>query len=253
MQSRRHRTPKKHYGKRPEDSCVNTTGIFTKRGSWDNASDEQSQCAERNSREGNHEQSDKVFDDGVSGLQAPEPAQNTRTTKTQVTNVALQTDSCNTLYVTKNTLVAYTIAVVQNLQILQYDQMHVALQTAQNQASLETPLRAEQLMTTHFNFVVLSNERLTKQSMPRNLKSLLLTLHCPLQLPMRRLTLRFQVSITVQIAIQRRYTLLALSYQPVEENTDSLTAYRQVMKLMIFGIRILLLMSRNMPIPTHTT
>ena len=70
----------------------------------------------------------------------PEPAQNTRTTKTQVTNVALQTDSCNTLYVTKNTLVAYTIAVVQNSQMLQYDQMHVALQTARNQASLEMPL-----------------------------------------------------------------------------------------------------------------
>ena len=57
--------------------------------------------------------------------------------KTQVTNVALQTDSCNTLYITKNTLIAYTIAVVQNAQMLQYDQMHVALQTARNQASLE--------------------------------------------------------------------------------------------------------------------
>ena len=57
----------------------------------------------------------------------------------QVTSVVLQTDSCDTLYVTKNTL-AYTIAVVQNSQTLQYDQMHVALQMAQNQASLKTPL-----------------------------------------------------------------------------------------------------------------
>ena len=88
----------------------------------------------------------------------PEPAQNARTTKTQVTDIALQTDSCDTLYVTKNTLVAYTIVVVQNMQMLQYEQMHVALQTAQNQASLETPLRAEQLMTAHFNLAVLSNE-----------------------------------------------------------------------------------------------
>ena len=88
----------------------------------------------------------------------PEPAQNARTTKTQVTDIALQTDSCDTLYITKNTLVAYTIAVVQNTQMLQYEQMHVALQTAQNQASLKTPLRAEQLMTAHFNLVVLSNE-----------------------------------------------------------------------------------------------
>ena len=47
--------PKKHYGKGPEDSCANATGIFTKHGSRDNASDEQSQCAEGNGQEGNCE------------------------------------------------------------------------------------------------------------------------------------------------------------------------------------------------------
>ena len=36
--------------------------------------------------------------------------------------------------------------------------MHIALQMARNQASLETPLRAEELRTAHFNLVVLSNE-----------------------------------------------------------------------------------------------
>ena len=65
---------------------------------------------------------------------------------------------CDTLYVTKNTLTAYTIAIVQNAQALQYDQMHVALQMARNQASLETPLRAEELMSAHFNLAVLLNE-----------------------------------------------------------------------------------------------
>ena len=75
----------------------------------------------------------------------------------QVTHVALQTDSCDTLYITKNTLTAYTIAIVQNAQALQYDQMHIALQTARNQASLEMLLRAE-LMSTHFNLAVLLNE-----------------------------------------------------------------------------------------------
>ena len=84
--------------------------------------------------------------------------------KTQVTSVALQTDSCDTLYITRNTLVAYTIAVVQNSQMLQYEQMHVALQTAQNQASLETLLQAEQLMTAHFNLVVLSNQSNTNEA-----------------------------------------------------------------------------------------
>ena len=36
--------------------------------------------------------------------------------------------------------------------------MHVALQTARNQASLETPLQAVELMTAHFNLAVLSHE-----------------------------------------------------------------------------------------------
>ena len=62
------------------------------------------------------------------------------------------------MYVTKNTLTAYTIAIVQNVQTLQYDQMHVALKMARNQASLETLLRVEELMSAHFNLVVLSNE-----------------------------------------------------------------------------------------------
>ena len=52
-------------------------------------------------------------------------------------------------------MVAYTIAIVQNTPTLQFDQMQVALQTAQNHASIETPLKAEQLMTTHFNLAIL--------------------------------------------------------------------------------------------------
>ena len=59
----------------------------------------------------------------------------------------------------KNTLTAYTIPIVQNSQALQYDQMHSALQTARNQASLETPLRAEELLTAHFNLVVLGDQK----------------------------------------------------------------------------------------------
>ena len=77
----------------------------------------------------------------------------------QVSHVALQTDTCDTLHVTKNTLTAYTIAIVQNSQALQYDQMHAVVQTARNQASLETPLRAEELMTAHFNLAVLADPK----------------------------------------------------------------------------------------------
>ena len=158
LSGRRHRNFQDNNGKGPGNPRVNPTGVLTKCGSRDNASHEQSSDDEGNGRKCHREQSDQVFDDGVSGYPTSDPAHNTTTTKTQVTYVALQMDSCNTLYITKNTLTANTIAIVQNAQALQYDQMHVALQTARNQASLETPLRAEELMIAHFNLAVLSNE-----------------------------------------------------------------------------------------------
>ena len=64
----------------------------------------------------------------------------------------------------KNTLTGYTIAIVQNSQALQYDQMHTALQTARNEASLETPIRAEELLTAHFNLAVLEDHSATDKS-----------------------------------------------------------------------------------------
>ena len=158
LQGRRHRNSKEYNGKGPSDPYVNPTGVFTKCRSRDNASNGQSSNDEGNGRKCHFEQSDKVYDDGVLGFGMSGTAQNSTTTKTQVSHIALQTDSCNTLYITKNAITAYTIAIVQNAQALQYDQMHVALQTARNQASLETLLRAEELMTEHFNLAVLSNE-----------------------------------------------------------------------------------------------
>ena len=56
-------------------------------------------------------------------------------------------------------MTTYTIAIVQNSQALQYDQMHTALQTVRNQASLETPLRAEELLTAHFNLAILEDQK----------------------------------------------------------------------------------------------
>ena len=57
------------------------------------------------------------------------------------------------------------MAIVQNAQALQYDQMHLPLQMARNQASIETPLRADELLMAHFNLAVLLNETdITKTS-----------------------------------------------------------------------------------------
>ena len=123
----------------PRGPHDDSSGVFAEGGGWPNAANEQSR---NDGRTSSQEGSDQNTHDGILGPGEPEK---------QVSDVALQTDTCNTLYVTKNTFTAYTIAIVQNSQALQYDQMHVALQSAQNQSSLETPLKAEELMTAHFN------------------------------------------------------------------------------------------------------
>ena len=180
------------------------------------------------------------------GYRASDRTYYATTTKMQVTHLALQTDTCDTLYVTKNTLTAYTIVIVQNAQVLQYDQ----LQTARNQASLETLLRAEELMTAHFNLAVLANEKdIDITQMPRSLKPLLMTQNCQPQLQMTRPTSRYPVVITLKIVNQRGHTLQEPSPQPAEQNTDLLTEYRQVTSLMTLGTMTLILMS----IHTHTT
>ena len=158
LQGGRHRDSQEYHGKGPYDPYANPTGLFTKGRSRDNASNGESSDDETNRGKCDNEQPDKVYDDGVPGYRVSGTAQNSTTTKMQVSHVALQTDLCDTLYITKNVLTAYTIAIVQNAQALQYDQMHLSLQTARNQASLETLLRADELLITHFNLVVLSNE-----------------------------------------------------------------------------------------------
>ena len=145
----RSRNTKNYHGEGPGSTYDNSTGVFTESGGWTNAANGQSSDDERT---GGKERRDEDFSDGVQGHRA---------SKRQVSHVALQTDTCDTLYVTKNTLTAYTIAIVQNSQALQYDQMHTALQTARNQASLETPLRAEELLTAHFNLAVLEDQKNT--------------------------------------------------------------------------------------------
>ena len=152
LQGRGNRTTENNDGQGPRGSYDDSTGVLAEGGGWPNAANEQSPNDGRTSRE---KRSDQNTHDGIPGHREPEK---------QVSDVSLQTDTCDTLYVTKNTLTAYTIAIVQNAQALQYDQMHTALQTARNQASLETPLRAEELLTAHFNLAVLEDQVMTDTS-----------------------------------------------------------------------------------------
>ena len=147
LQGGGHRNTTDYYGKGPGGTYDNSTGVFTESGGWTNATDGQPSDDERT---GGKERPDEDLNDGIQGH---------RVSKTQVSHVALQTDTCDTLYVMKKTLTAYTIAIVQNSQVLQYDQMHTALQTARNQASLETPLRAEELLMAHFNLALLEDQK----------------------------------------------------------------------------------------------
>ena len=133
----RDRTTKKHNGKQSQGSYFDPTAVYSERGSRDHASYEKSQCTEGAHRESNgSSRPDANCHDGVQGFEVPKPTEDTGPTESQVSNIALQTDT----YVNKDMLVAYTIAVVQNTQTLQYEQMQITLQTVQNQASIETLL-----------------------------------------------------------------------------------------------------------------
>ena len=152
LPSQRNRTTKNDDGQRPGGAYGDSTGVFAEGSGWPNATNEQSP---NDGRISSQERSDQNTPDGFPGHREPEK---------QVSDVSLQTDTCDTLYVTKNTLTAYTIAIVQNAQALQYDQMHAALQTGRNQSSLKTPLRAEELLTAHFNLAVLEDKTITDTS-----------------------------------------------------------------------------------------
>ena len=152
LSSRRNRSTENDDGQRPGGTYGDSTRVFADGSGWPNATNEQSP---NDGRISSQERSDQNTPDGIPGRREPEK---------QVSDVSLQTDTCDTLYVTKNTLTAYMIAIVQNAQALQYNQMHAALQTGRNQSPLETPLRAEDLLTAHFNFAVLEDKTITDTS-----------------------------------------------------------------------------------------
>ena len=146
LQSQGNRSTENIDGQGSRGPHDDSSGVFAEGGGWPNAANEQSR---NDGRASSQERSNQNTHDGIPGPGEPEK---------QVSDVALQTDTCDTLYVTKNTLTAYTIAIVQNSQALQYDQMHAALQSARNQSSLETPLKAEELLTAYFNLAVLEDQ-----------------------------------------------------------------------------------------------
>ena len=67
------------------------------------------------------------------------------------------TKTDNSFWVSADTLTAFAIAIIQDMHTTVYDQFCTYYQTAHNQATLETPNKAKQLMNSHYNIVLLAN------------------------------------------------------------------------------------------------
>ena len=147
------------FNARPPGAYPYPTAISTECQGWQDASYAKSQSAEGDGGLDDWtEQPTQICHDAVP--HSPTSQQNRHTsTKTQVSETMIQTESWNTLYVMKDNLVAYTIAIVQNTQTLHFEQMQVALQTAQNQASLETLQKVENLMSAHLDLAFLPDTK----------------------------------------------------------------------------------------------
>ena len=127
--------------------------------------------------------------------------------------------------------------------------MHTALQTARNQASLETPLRAEELLTAHFNLAILEDQKNTDIS-PDAHKSPDTTQDAEpsASAPDDQTYVKILV-VTLKIVLQGDHTPQEQLPLPADMNTDLLTRYWQVMSLMTPGTIFLILTNTH----THTT
>ena len=127
------------FNARPPGTYPYPTAISPECRGWQDASYEKSQSAEGDGALDDWtEQPTQICHDAVPHSPTSQQNRHTGTKPPQVSEIAIQTESCDTLYVTKDNLVTYTIAIVQNIQTSHFEQMQVALQTAQNLASLET-------------------------------------------------------------------------------------------------------------------
>ena len=136
---------------------------------------------------------------------------------------------------------------MQNSQALQYDQMHAALQSAHNQSSLETPLKAEELLSAHFNLAVLEDQTIKHtipdaEKSPDNMQNTEPSTSAPDDQTYVKIPSRYAENS----ATRRTHPTGAVA-PTADVNSDWLTPYLWVMSLMTLGTICL------MTIHTHTT
>ena len=142
-------------------SFDDTTAICEPGAGKQNTTNEQSQCHGRTGIQDESTTTQQMPRDNGARIQRFSEAtasQNSGPTKTETIDTGAQTDNTEHFYVSKETILAYTIAVVQNTQAYHFGQMSVVFQTAQNKAALETPLRAEEFTNEHFNIQLLTDK-----------------------------------------------------------------------------------------------
>ena len=126
-----------------------------------NTMNEQSQCHGRTGIQDKPTTTQPTTRDNAARIQRFSEAtasQNSGPTKTEAVDTGTQTDNTEHFYISKETILAYTIAVVQNTQAYHFGQMSVVFQTAQNKAVLEMPSRAEEFTNEHFNIKLLTDK-----------------------------------------------------------------------------------------------
>ena len=74
-----------------------------------------------------------------------------------------QTDNMANFIVSKDTLVAYTISVIQQTLDYHFGQMSIVYQSAHNSATHDTPSRAKQIANKHFNIALLTDQAPVRQ------------------------------------------------------------------------------------------
>ena len=145
--------------------------------------------------------------------------------------------------VSKDTLVAYTIAVIQQTLDYHFGQMSIVYQSAHNSATHDTPLRAEELVSEHFNIALLTDQTPgclssndTNNMPPPTVDP---TPTTSTRRPHQNQSTRVTITQTRNHSLQVLYPLLA------DLNRDFAMGYQRAMRLMIAGVAILLMLTRR--------
>ena len=119
--------------------------------------------------------------------------------------------------------------------------MHAALQSACNQSSLETPLKAEELLSAHFNLAVLEDQTIKHtipdaEKFPDNTQNAEPSTSAPDDQTYIKIPSRYaENTATSECTPQEQLPL------PADVTTDLSTRYLQVMNLTILGTTCLII------------